>query len=106
MKVLSWLIGLPIAILAIVFAVSNRGAVLVDLWPLPWEAMVPLYLLVLGALGIGLLLGALVAWISAGSARTRARREHRRANRLEGELETVRQGEVEAAPPSKALPSR
>lgn len=105
MKVLSWLIGLPIAVLAIIFAVSNRGAVLVDLWPLPWEVMLPLYLLVLGALAVGLVVGALIAWISAGSTRARARREHRRANRLEMELEETRQGDSAAAPP-KALPSR
>lgn len=103
MKVLSWVIGLPIAVLAIIFAVSNRDAVQVDLWPLPWEVMLPLYLLVLGALALGLVVGAVVAWISSGSARSRARREHRRANKLEVELDEVRQAET---PPTKALPSR
>ena len=105
MKVISWIIGLPIAVLAIIFAVSNRGGVLVDLWPLPWEVTLPLYLLVLGALGIGLLAGAVIAWMSAGTTRARARREHRRANRLEVELDEARHAEL-SAPEAKALPPR
>lgn len=102
MKILSWVIGLPIAVLAIIFAVSNRGGVLVDLWPLPWEVTLPLYLLVLGALALGLVIGAAIAWFAGGSARARARREHRRANTLEVQLDQARQ----ADPASKALPSR
>ncbi len=105
MKVLSWLIGLPIAVLAIIFAVSNRAGVLVDLWPLPWEVTLPLYLLVLGALALGLIVGAVIAWLSTGSTRARARREHRRANRLEVELGQAREAGTPPEPP-KALPSR
>jgi uncharacterized integral membrane protein len=101
-KVLSWLVGIPIALLAVLFAVSNRQAVVIDPWPLPWEVTIPLYLLVLGALAVGLVIGAVIAWLSAAGTRGRARRDHRRANRLEGELEQRRLKEGESP---KALPS-
>lgn len=89
MKFLSWLIGVPILIIVIIFAVVNRGVVAVDLWPLPWSAQLPVFLLVLGALAIGLVIGALISWFSASKARGAARREHRRADKLEQDVRTL-----------------
>lgn len=83
MRVIAWLIGLPVAVLAIVFAVVNRELVTVDLWPLPWTIDLPLFLMVLGALGLGLAIGGVIGWLSAGRARSRARAETRRADRLD-----------------------
>lgn len=107
MKFLSWLIGIPVAIIAIVFAVINRHGVLVDLWPLPWEVHLPLYLLVLGSLAIGLVIGGCLAWVSAGTARGRARTEGRRANALEYEVDQLREENKVLAQtdPAKALPN-
>jgi uncharacterized integral membrane protein len=90
-KFLSWLIGAPVAVIAIVFAVINRHDVLLDLWPLPWEIQLPLYLLVLGALALGLIVGGALVWISAGSSRGRARSEGRRANAMAYEVDQLRQ---------------
>lgn len=114
MKVLTWLIGVPVAVVAMIFAASNRGAVTVDLWPLPWMIDVPLFLLVLGALGLGLLFGAMVGWLSAGSARGAARAARREARKLEHDLKTLKNttkqadsaAAVAAPVPPKALPSR
>lgn len=89
MRVLAWLIGLPVAILAIVFAVVNRALVTVDLWPLPWTVDLPLFLMVLGALGLGLAAGGVVGWLSSGRARSRARAEGRRADRLENRVRAL-----------------
>jgi len=82
-RFLAWLIGIPVAVLAILFAVVNRHMVTVDLWPLPWTIGLPLFLMVLGALGLGMMLGGGVLWISGSAARSRARAEARRANRLD-----------------------
>lgn len=111
MRVLTWLVGVPTAVVAMIFAASNRDSVAVDLWPLPWQIDLPLFLLVLGALGLGLLFGALVGWMSAGSARTAAREARREARKLEGDLKTLKaeQAQVDAipaGPAAKALPSR
>lgn len=88
-RILAWLIGIPVAILAIVFAVVNRQLVTVDLWPLPWTVSLPLFLMVLGAMGLGLAFGGAVVWISAGAARKRARAEGRRADRLDSRVRAL-----------------
>lgn len=118
MKLLSWLIGLPVAVVAILFAVVNRHAVQVGLWPLPWQVNLPLYLLVLGALAVGLIVGGVIVWVSSGKVRSRARREGRRARALEREVEALRDepakktaasgAAVGSSPttPPKALPGR
>lgn len=78
MKLIRWIIGLPLAAIAIIFAVSNRQMVTVELWPLPWTADLPLYLLSLGTLAIGILIGALFAWTAGSHRRAQSRTEKRR----------------------------
>jgi uncharacterized integral membrane protein len=70
---LSWIITLPITILAVMFALSNSGTVPVSLWWLWTTDDLPLYLLILGSLLLGFLLGAIVAWISGAARRRRIR---------------------------------
>lgn len=73
MRRLSWIVTLPLTVLAVLFALSNSATSEVRLWPLPWVAELPLYLLILGSLLLGFLLGAVVAWISSGARRRRMR---------------------------------
>ena len=80
----------------IVFAAANRQDTLLDLWPLPYEVGLPVFLLVLVPLVLGFLLGGLVAWAQAGTARREARAERRRAAALEREIAHVQR--VGAAP--------
>ena len=103
MRRLSWIVTLPLLIVAVVFAVTNRHAVPVRLWPLQVELELPLYLLVLVALAVGLLAGALIGWIGAGGARRRAREARARADALARELEQVRHDRALARPePSRS----
>lgn len=77
MKLIRWLIGLPLAAIAIIFAVSNRQLVTVELWPFPWTVDLPLYLLSLGTLAVGIVIGALFAWTSGSHKRAQTRSEKR-----------------------------
>ncbi|MGE5506741.1 MAG: lipopolysaccharide assembly protein LapA domain-containing protein [Actinomycetota bacterium] len=86
MKVLNWIVGLPLAVLLVMFAVANRREVTVELWPLPWSMDLPLYLAVMAPLTIGLLAGAAITWLSGAPARRRAREQRRRAVELERQL--------------------
>jgi lipopolysaccharide assembly protein A len=79
-------ITLPLTLLAVAFAVSNRGPVAVGLWPFDELVEMPVYLLGLGALALGFLAGVAVAGFGALSARLRARREARRADAAERKL--------------------
>jgi len=87
---LSWLITAPLTLLAIVFAVSNRGDVPISFWPLPFLVNIPAFALVLGSLVAGFLAGGLFAWAGGRRQRRAARAEKIRAAALEKELETLR----------------
>ncbi len=99
-RLIGWLLGVPFAAVAIVFAVSNRAPVVVDLWPLPWAVQAPLYLFVLAALAIGFLVGGLVAWVNSLAVRRRIRAESR------AEIAAVRrQAATASTPASPSLPA-
>jgi len=96
MSRLGWLAAVPVVVWAVIFALSNRAPVALDLWPLPVEPAVPLYGAVLGPLGLGILAGAALAWAAAVPARRRARDVKRRAESLERQLGALR-GRVEGS---------
>jgi len=85
-KLVHWLVTLPVAIVAVVFTVSNLDRVPVGLWPFATVDM-PLWMVVLGALALGFLAGELVAWVNGRYWRREARRRQRRIEALERELE-------------------
>ncbi len=86
----SVLIAAPFALLVVLFAVSNRDTVTVKLFPLPFALDMPLYLAVTATLMLGVLAGAVLAWLMGHRARRTARLERKRAQQLEKELAEVR----------------
>jgi uncharacterized integral membrane protein len=86
MKFVFWLILPLFTVLLATFAVSNREAVALGLWPLVHVLELPLYLVVLSALLLGFLLGEFIAWVSARHWRREVRRRGRRIDALEREL--------------------
>lgn len=90
LRYLSLIITVPVALLAVSFAISNRQPVLLELWPLPFVINAPLYLLVLGAVVLGFLVGGLVAWMAQHRYRRDARQYRSRAGTLTDELERYR----------------
>jgi uncharacterized integral membrane protein len=96
---LSWIITLPITVLAVLFALSNSATVEVRMEPLPWAAELPVYLLILGCLLIGFLLGAIVAWFSGSARRRRLRALSAQVRAQADEIATLR---AEAVRPSPA----
>jgi uncharacterized integral membrane protein len=99
-KLIHWLVTLPLAILLVIFAVSNRDGVLVTFWPLPVVLEAPLYLVVLLALFVGFLVGELVAWVNGRRWRREARRRARRIEALEHELD-VTQAKLPKSEPTR-----
>jgi uncharacterized integral membrane protein len=91
-----WFVWALLALVLVIFAVSNRVGATVTFWPLPVTLEAPLYLVVLLTLLVGFLVGELVAWINGGRARRLARERARRIDALERELAAV-QKERDAA---------
>jgi lipopolysaccharide assembly protein A len=111
MKLLFWLVALPLIIVAALFAVANREPVTISLWPLADPFEVPLFIALIATLYGGVVLGGFVAWVSAGRSRRRARAEAKRATALERDnaalkarLETIEASRA-AAGRAAALPA-
>jgi uncharacterized integral membrane protein len=116
-KILTWLVLLPLFVVVAAFAVGNRSAVTIDLDPLPLVFEGPLYLVVMAAAFIGLLAGGGATWMAGRKWRREARRGRRSIRLLESELESLRaqaatvaaaEDEIPAAGPTppEAIPSK
>jgi len=101
LRVLSWLIGLPLALLVVVFALSNRQDAIIGMWPFAEGLPLPTYLLVLLPLVAGLLLGLLLGGLRNIRHRASARFQGRRAAALERELAASR----DTTPPPPPSPA-
>ena len=93
---------LVIAILLILFAVSNRETVPVGFWPLSFLMDVPLYLLCFLSLLFGALIGVAIAWIAGHGNRRELRTRRRRIEALERELMATQSQLDHHAKPTKA----
>ena len=80
------------------FALSNAQPTPIGLWPTGWVVVVPLSVAILAAMAVAFLLGALMLWLPAVSARGRARRAEDRVRLLQAQLEAA------ARPPATVLP--
>jgi lipopolysaccharide assembly protein A len=90
MKFFWWIVLALVALVLVLFAVSNRESVSVGLWPLPALVELPLYLVVLGTLLVGFFAGELAAWVRNWRWRREARRSRDRISLLERELDAAR----------------
>ena len=104
MRFLWWIVFTLAAVVLVLFAVSNRQTVSLGFWLLPGAGVqMPLYLLVLGTLIVGFVIGELVAWTGGWRWRREARRSRDRIAALERELEAER-AQRGARAPVAALP--
>jgi uncharacterized integral membrane protein len=107
MRRLSFLVTLPVALALVIFAISNRETVTIDLWPLPWSATLPLFLPLLGGVLFGVMAGAGVMAIGRARWRRRAHRAEKRIAALEQELAARAKLPSAPIPPeTRALASR
>ncbi|MGH6975232.1 MAG: lipopolysaccharide assembly protein LapA domain-containing protein [Stellaceae bacterium] len=103
MKLFHWLVTAPVALVLVVFAISNRARVSVTLWPFPFEIETQLFLVILLSLLAGLLVGMLLAWLSGSAARRESRARAKRIAALEREIDGLRTSRP-AGPPPRSLP--
>ena len=90
-SLVSWIAMIVVGILVVLFAISNRSVVILELWPLPYYVPFPFYGAVLIAAFIGFVGGSVVAWFSAGSTRSKARHAVRKASGLEKDLDKLKE---------------
>ena len=108
MKLFYRLLFIPVAAIFVIFAVANRHALTLNLWPLPLEIDLPVYIAVLGALAAGMAIGGSAQWLSDGKWRRRARAGRREATALERRLtlvEAAREGQDAAGATAAEAPA-
>jgi len=77
------LVTIAAMVVGMVFATSNSGTITLHLWPLASGLSLPVWLSVLGALSIGVLIGALLVWLSTVAIRARNWRLEQQVRKLE-----------------------
>lgn len=92
---LKLIIIVPIALIAIVFAVANREIVTISFDPFNSEnpafaLSAPLFLTIILMVMLGVLLGGIATWITQGRARTSMRHAKAEADSLRRELQDAR----------------
>jgi uncharacterized integral membrane protein len=108
-KIVAVIVLIPLAIVIIAFAVANRQDVTVSLDPFSAERpaaslTVPLFLLVIGLLILGVVIGGIAAWLSHGRWQRAARRFEREVHELRGELAALRRSPGGATTADAAKP--
>lgn len=98
MKFVYWTIAAIVILVAVLFALSNRHMVELSLWPVLDNYEIPAFVLGLGAFGAGFLCGAFLFWIRALGAGARAKMSERKAERLQHDVDDLREHEAHPDP--------
>ena len=94
-KIVAAVILVPLAIVIVAFAVANRQIVTVSLDPFSSEhpatsLNLPLFVLVIGLLIVGVLIGGAASWLRHGNLRRATRRFERDIRELRSEIASLR----------------
>lgn len=89
------LILVPAILIVVGLAVANRDPATLSLDPfkldlVPTQVVAPLYVFLLAAVGLGVLIGGVAAWLAQGKHRRAARERRLEAHRLRGEVDRLR----------------
>jgi uncharacterized integral membrane protein len=104
MKILARALFVLFVVMAMLVALSNSQPVELALWPLPHVLFLPLYLLVVGLLLVGILVGLGIGWWSGRHYRRRARERGTEAARLEREVVRLRDALTANQPAPRRTP--
>lgn len=107
MAILRWIVGVLITVIVAVFAVLNRSVFDVYWSPFPADAPVslPVYIVVLGALAAGFILGALMVWLNASSVRSEKRRQKKEIKILQQQVGALKETRFSAPPAQELFPA-
>ena len=89
-RTLNSTIAVIVAVIVVLFAVSNRAEVEITLWPLPFQLNMGVYAVVLLAVLFGFIAGMIAAWMASGSVRRDRRRLRGQVRELEESLGRTR----------------
>jgi len=101
LRMLRLIVGLPLLLLLVLFALSNVEPVRLGIWPTDYTLQTPLSVAVLAGAAVAFLLGGLLVWLNELGQRRRARRAEEHVRMLEERVEELKARLVRPlAPPS------
>jgi uncharacterized integral membrane protein len=103
MRRFGWVVTIPLTAIIILFAVMNRQEVALNLWPLPWDLSAPLFMLALGMVVLGFLIGVAAMWFSGAKLRRYNRHLRRDLDAAKSEIYAARHRAPEPRMPDKAV---
>lgn len=92
------IIGIPLLLLLLAFALSNTQPVRLGLWPMDWQVEVPLSVAILAGMGVAFFSGGLVVWLTTLGQRRRLREAEHVARLLEAQMMGLRRGDPPIGP--------
>jgi uncharacterized integral membrane protein len=100
-RFLKGLVLLPVALVVVALAVANRAPVRLSFDPFSpdmpvFSVTLPLYVILFGAVALGVILGGIATWTGQATTRRRSREQRRQINRLENETTRLRTQPSEA----------
>ncbi len=109
-KLLSWIFWVPVGVILIIIAISNRQIVTFSIDPLsgidPFFILsLPLYLLLFAAILFGILFGGIAAWLAQGKWRKSARHMTEEAAKWREEATQLRESSRANLQPALPPPS-
>lgn len=103
LTIFRWVIATFLTVIIVIFAVLNRGTFDIFWSPLQGDApmVLPVYLVVLGAMALGFMIGALAVWLNYAPLRAEKRRQKREIKGLQKEVGALK--EAQFSPPAQEL---
>jgi len=109
-KLLSWIFWVPVGVILITIAVSNRQIVTFSIDPVSkinpvFSLSLPLYLLLFAAILFGIIFGGVAAWLAQGKWRKNARHMTAEATKWREEATRLQESSRTSLPPALSPPS-
>jgi uncharacterized integral membrane protein len=108
-RILRWVIGLPIAVFVVGFAIANRRWVTLSFDPFTQTnpsvyVDLPLWILFFVGILVGLVVGWIAAWFAQGKHRKAARDSRHEVGRLQSELVEARKATPHESQAQEVVP--
>jgi uncharacterized integral membrane protein len=97
----AWIVTVPITVLIVLFAVSNRQGVTIDLFPFAVTLQAPLFVVVLVSLVLGVVCGAAIEAVRGHKTRKALKDANRKAEALSEHVAALKA----KTPPVPSLPA-
>ena len=91
MRPLKWLLTLPLILMLLVFALSNRDTATLSFWPFDLAVSLPLSFMLVACLLLGLLLGGFTVWLGDLKYKMEAHRLRHEVTNLNRQILSLQQ---------------